>query len=244
MQKTQILLATASILVIFSVTVVIYDIFGEKSFFIKQPQEATTTISEIERLKDKIAELEAEQVEERNTNSTKLPVEEAVVNKTPVQDSPQTQEPASVTTETKDIDTKGFTITHSQPVAKMNEQGLGFYAVYFYITPEDEDILIPYSTNDTSQGVTGITYTIEGDDFSGYQSSEISCSRKSNFMGIDNCKFLAGKTNEMLVRVWLSPSEAGNYSIRFADIKYIKKSSYEYKELVLDNVKTGVVYLY
>lgn len=91
----------------------------------------------------------------------------------------------------------------------------GGYEITVTVTASGGDVYIPMTTSDSTAGLTGFSYGIYGDAFRGKQNSRVSCSRKSDNL----CKILDGQTSDVTVTVWLTPSQSGNYSIRFNNLK-------------------------
>lgn len=92
----------------------------------------------------------------------------------------------------------------------------GGFEITLNITANIDDVFVPMTTSDSTKGVTGFIYSIQGDSFQGQQDSRVSCSRKTS----DNyCRIAKGDSINITTTVWLTPSQSGNYGILFDKFK-------------------------
>ena len=133
-----------------------------------------------------------------------------------VTEQPQVQESVPPVS---NVPPKDLTLSDSYVTFRVYEDdGYGSFVLVVRLTAGDKDIYIPQTTSDSTNGYTGFSYSIEGDEFKGSQDSKIDCSKKSG----GQCKISAGETKDIDVIVWLTPDyyESGNYAVKFNSIGY------------------------
>lgn len=91
----------------------------------------------------------------------------------------------------------------------------GGFEISVEIFANGGDIFIPMTTNDSTTGITGFTYSIKGDPFRGKQNSQVSCILKTDTY----CKIKDGNSGVITTTVWLTPNQSGNYGIGFDKIR-------------------------
>ncbi len=118
-------------------------------------------------------------------------------------------------------------------------EGYGSYGFDLVVTAGDSDVFIPRTTSDSTSGFTGFVYTIQGQEFRGSQSSDVSCSIK--YEGF--CKVRANTTSLIEVTVWLTPAIAGNYGISFNRVNYLVEGDTERRAIDIDK-GTELLYIW
>lgn len=121
-------------------------------------------------------------------------------------------------------------------ITRTDTTTLGVYTLTLEVKAGDNDVSIPKTTTDSTQGFTGVVYSLAGQDFRGSQSSTFACPTSGN----NNCRIPAGQTKLVKVTVKLDPAESGNYGVSFDKLNYGKESNAQSWRI---NSKSEIVYV-
>lgn len=139
----------------------------------------------------------------------------------------------------------------NQKIIEDGATSTGVFQISINVSAEGGDVLIPMTTTDSAfdesqgelasrgemdQNIIGFSYMVNGDEFSGTQSSEISCPLKQD----DRCKIKDGRTSSVEVEATLDPEESGSYSVTFSEVTYIQNEEVKSYDL---NESTGALHL-
>lgn len=142
---------------------------------------------------------------------------------------------ASTTTASTKTTTRYGVIAALTPAAQTDTYGS--YTLALEVTAGDKTVLIPMTTTDSTQGLTGVVYSLEGQEFRGSQSSSWACPTSGK-----NCKISAGQTRLVKVTVQLNPNEVGNYGVSFDKLNYLLGKHTETKSWRI-NGDSEVIYI-
>lgn len=196
-------------------------IFGLGGYFIATQKKDLQSSEDIVSTVPTAYDDEQETVEEKGSSPINLaqPNINTLATNITVSTAPVTQSNPPVSDESIDqSDSQAPIKVEVQYITQtiFQEEGYGGYEIGLDITAGEKDIFIPMTTTDSTLGATGLSYSIEGDTFRGDQESKVSCSLKTG----ENCKIKAGNTSTIVVTVWLTPIESGNYGVSFNKLGY------------------------
>jgi len=221
-KKYPFLIAAVLLLILVSSVVLLNSVPSLKSTFIKKD-----TSSEL-ALEKRIAELESQIVssgEQKSDTSDNVknaqPVPRVVTTakETTQSTSPAVPQPTTIVTteQVKPVVMEFLSVARTRYEPTDKTYGYGSFQLKIKVTANGSDAYIPISTSDSTvgTGITGFSYSPTGDSFRGAQDSKISCSvRYKNY-----CKIKSGESETITTTVWLTPELAGNYGIRFSNVK-------------------------
>ena len=209
---------------------------------------------EINKLRNDLEAIKAQQLSqsskqpaEGSTQQSKKITPPKVSNEIQTSPSPEIQSSVQVTepvkTEMKEeekVSGPKFEITQvTQTIFKGRDfYTYGGYQVNIKVSAGSNEIYIPMTTTDSTQGLTGFIYSIKGDDFSGEQKSQVSC----NLMHGKYCKIAANSSQDISVVIWLTPNSSGNYSVRFDSMSFLEGTSEDVKSFSIER-ETQKIYL-
>ena len=139
-----------------------------------------------------------------------------------------------------------LTIDVAESYSLIQNDGNGLFYMHFIAQTDKGDVYIPYTTTDSSgsSGKVGINYKVEGNNFSGYQSSKIICYAMKVIGSNKYCVVGSGQKTDIEVSVYINPDVAGNYSVTFEKINYWSGSEDKYSaQYIGDRDKLDSLYL-
>lgn len=206
--------------------------------------------SQTELLEKRIQELE-NQIQEKNSlpKTIDLPIAENAEPQVKEEKIPVNKNTTQTNTPTKNTTSIDSNINQPQtttPVAQQQMSDFEFevtrvtqsifeetsttyaysgYEITVKLTANKDDIYIPMTTTDSTNGLTGFIYSVVGDHFRGDQESKVSCSKRNDNL----CKIAKGESNEITTTVWLFPELSGTYGVMFDKMKVGVGSGGEFK---------------
>ena len=123
----------------------------------------------------------------------------------------------------------GVSVKMANKFALIQNNKMGSVRARITVTAGTSDLLIPKTTTDSSKSTPGLNYKIEGGNFTGWQTSTVTCSSTKQDGSETFCSVRAGEKIDLEILMGYDPDLSGTYSVTFDKLNYwvVDKGVYE-----------------